>query len=270
MPLVGVVCPNGNKKLVEECINCEGNPKCYIKSIRKAIFSTVIKERSRWISCSSIIYCLRKAKWENKIDYYMPLQKLYYLMRGNIIHKILQEQGEEQGSLIETYFEQKVPGTESFLRGQIDLYVNSILYDYKTMESTGLSYLRTGPKEEHVIQTNFYKWLLEKAGYAVDAIKITYLTMSNSFTSGDIVRLPRGKKSENSEFLLSEVPLWNEQMVLDFLVPRFKTIESNAEPPADSSRKWLCDACAFRDKCIASVSENAVKITKVDYDINSF
>ena len=267
MALKGILSPNGNIRTWAEYLSTI-EPGDFPGSIKQALYKSSEAERDRWVSVSTILRCLRKAKWEHEQEYYLPQEIAYYFMRGSLIHGILETVEAFDNSradgvrFIEKDFSVIVPGTNSKLIGRIDRYENGVLYDYKTMSDQGIHrLLKEGPKEDHVWQVNMYKWMIEKNGFPVNDVVIVYVMMSNAAQSGSHVWV-KDRKGNRTLQRINRVPIYTEEMILNNIVSKFKYLETYQEPPA-KPEDWYCNNCYFRDKCNAIVGKGTASIEEV-------
>lgn len=121
--------------------------------------------RGDMITPSALKGCTRKLVLERTTDYYAEPPKLYYAVRGSLIHGFLEEQ-----TLDGVYTEQRIYkefealGQKFVISGQIDFYdrKQETLEDYKTASDKAFYFLfDSGAKEEHIYQTNVYRWLMD-------------------------------------------------------------------------------------------------------------
>ena len=253
MSLKGIVSLDGREREWKEYLSTI-EPGDFPGSIKLAIYKAFEVERDRWVSVSTLLRCLRKAKWEHEEDYFLPQQIAYYFMRGTLIHGVLEAASVTDNIRTDTIvFMEKdlsrpVPETNSKLIGRVDKYENRVLYDYKTMADQGIHrIIKDGPKEDHIWQVNMYKWLLEYNGFPVDDIVIIYVMMSNSAQTGSEF-IMTDRKGNKSLIPISKIPIYTDGMIEDYIVPKFKYLEKYGEPPA-KPEDWYCNTCYFRNRC---------------------
>jgi len=260
--LVGLICPNGDKVRWDVCLKkeCSG---CFPLSIRQAIYR-FNKELHDWPSVTSLLYCLRKTKLEHDNDYYVKPQDAYYAMRGSLIHELLSSHKPEEGEIIEQGFSREIPGTGLILKGRIDRYKDGVLEDYKTMADNGIHFLKKGEhKEAYIWQTNIYKWLMESK-CVVNKIRLIYLTMSNVVTSGENFLVKNTRTREFEEYQSSEIPIYTDEKIEAFLIPKARTLMRKGLPPADPKNPWLCNFCSFKEMCQEKTGDAGAVVTKVN------
>jgi len=249
MALRGILTADGRKRSWTDYVS-KDEPGDLPKSIKLALYKGFEEERKRWVSVTTLLYCLRKAKWEYEEDFYLPQQNAYYFMRGNLIHGILSFQDKDDvDSIIETDFSRPVPGTKLNLNGRIDKYSQGILYDYKTMSDNGIyTLIKGGVKEEHAWQGNMYRWLLKSHDIEVKEIRIVYVMMRMAIQTGDTFFVEDKKSRKLQEHKLPPCPIYPDDKVESFLIPKFKLLESGGLPPANP-QEWMCNTCYFRERC---------------------
>ncbi len=119
------------------------------------------------------------------------------------------------------------------------------------MADKGIYYLAKGLKEAHIIQTNFYKWLLANI-LPVDKIKIHYISMGMVCTTGTHINFI--DRNKDKSFDLPDVPMMSEQEFIKTVRPKVAEIheafEDGVPPTADGGDNgWLCKNCEFTDGC---------------------
>lgn len=266
MPLKGVITPDGRELTWDKYLVTDGKG-VFPKAVRHALYDGLKGERNRWYSPSSINYCLRKAKWQFERDWYIPQRGAYYFMRGNIIHGILAASRLGTGALVEQEVKAIVPGTDLMLAGQLDLWEDGVLYDYKTLSEMGVSrLLKEGAKAEHIKQANIYAWMLRKEkNIDTEKIVIVYLTMSNCIPTGQEFMI-KNRKGEEEEQILDHCPVYTDSMVEGFLTPIFKSLSAGF-PPAAEPQDWICKDCYFREECQRTVGRGEAVVQNVTPEI---
>lgn len=232
------------------------------------MFKELAPERNRWISPSSLCYCLRKAKWEFEKDYYYAERNAYMLFRGSIVHAMF-AQNASSGSLVEEELKCQIPGTNFVMGARLDLWENGILWDYKTLSDNGIHILaREGVKEEHIWQTNIYKYMLKKAyKFETQSIRIAYVMMSNIIQSGEDFYIADRKGGGDIKHHLNAVPIYQDEKVLDFMVPKIKLVTEGYAPPA-APQDWLCKSCYFRKECEVTEGKGTATVENKDMRIS--
>ena len=299
MPWTHALCPDGQKKSFDECLAC--NHECFDLEIREALFERernwqAIEHTGEHISVTALLGCMRSTYLERITDYAAPPESQWWSLRGELIHRLVERPDMDNPYLrrSEMRLKAKVNGYE--VSGQLDNYKlrfleKGILKDWKSIGDAGLQYIVfDGAKEDHIWQTNIYAWLGRQNGYRVDRIEIAYLSLMQVVKTGQIVPLtellvnppaksgkrknmlgtPRiikeygsGKKKWECFYRIPEVPIYDDQTVIDFATPRLACLslafKSGAMPPVaeDEVRRWKCDGyCRVRERCEAEESKN--------------
>jgi len=260
MPLKGIISPSG-KELSWEQYLVSNERGLFPRPARYNMFRELAPARSRWISPSSLCYCLRKAKWEFEREYYLTEQSAYPLFRGCIVHTMFATPKEtNEGALVEEDIKCKIPGTDFVIGGRLDRWEKEILSDYKSLADNGMHILAsTGIKQEHIWQTNIYKLIL-KRGYNLDTkeIKIIYVTMKGIVQSGSTFHISDRRGGEK-EIKLASCPIYADDKILDFMVPKIKLITEGYAPPA-APQDWLCKSCYFKRECEATIGKGTSQV----------
>ena len=142
----------------------------------------------------------------------------------------------------------------------------------------------------NIWQTNIYAWLGRQNGYRIDRIEIAYLSLMQVVKTGQVVPFteflvnppaksgrrknmlgtPRlvkayasGKKKWECFYRIPEVPLYDDQTVIDFATPKLaclsQAFKAGVMPPVadDETRRWKCDGyCRVREHCEAEEKKN--------------
>lgn len=171
MGLKGFRCPSsgvapGRENEFEHCLyRCEDRcmPKAMLAKFAEKHASDV--HRGDMITPSGLKGCTRKLVLERTTDYYDEPPKLYYAVRGALIHGFLENTGlNNVQTEVRLYKKIKIGGVEFELSGQIDYYdiAEEAIEDYKTTSDKGTWFLfNEGAKPEHVLQTNLYRFLCD-------------------------------------------------------------------------------------------------------------
>lgn len=260
MPLRGIILPDGREVSWQTYLQTDG-PGIYPRSIREALYKSSANERDRWVSVSVLSYCLRKAKWEYENDYYLRQKDAYYLMRGNLIHGVLSAEDASETALIEHEVQRQIPGSSLVLRGRIDKWDHSVLYDYKTIADNGLHLLKKeGAKEAHIWQVNIYAWILRGMKVPINDIKLIYLSMGNVMVTGDVLVMSNPKTQRDETFKIPPVPIFPDDKIVNYIAPKLQKLEQGYAPEAEP-QEWMCKICYFRDRCATYVGKGDAKVT---------
>lgn len=246
--LKGII-SKSNQKLSWEEYLVSNDKTLFPISIRSAICKEFNKQRTRWMSPSSLMYCLRKAKWEFTEDYYITENSAYILIRGLFIHKIFEDNTKiDENTFIEKDVIYKLKNVDFTLSGRIDLWQNNILYDYKSISDTKINQIiKYGPKEEHIWQTNIYKHMLEETENIITkSIKIIYVSMSNIYITGEEALI--FDKGQQQTVKIPGCPIYSKDKIEELLTNKTKLIIEGYEPPP-TLNTVICSYCYFKDRC---------------------
>jgi len=178
--------------------------KCSNRCMPKAMLSKFAEQhadnvhRGDMITPSALKGCTRKLVLERTTDYYAEPPRLYYAVRGSLIHGFLENQSLEGVHTEKRLFKKiKALGREFVISGQIDMYDEreQVIEDYKTASDKAFYFLfDTGAKEEHILQTNTYRWLCDgghlgsldgpQVNWPVKRIILNYLLMNQVISTG--------------------------------------------------------------------------------------
>ena len=187
MPLVGFICPNGNKVSFEYCIH-----KCKNRCI--SIPTAIMLSHTRgWNGIPSVTQLLkdtREAYLEILHNYYQEPSSMTYALLGTAIHERLEEHNNDR-FISEKRIFIDIDGV--VISGRIDVYDKETkeLWDYKTTSEYAVILAKQGKKWEWNLQLNMYKIMLEELGYEVRDLFIQYiLKVSEKETPMGTIKLP--------------------------------------------------------------------------------
>jgi hypothetical protein len=238
MPLVGVVCPNSNKRDVEFCLHkCE--KRCTPYPLALAILKNELENfhAGDVITITSLLGCMRQTFLERRYPFFGKLKHLWYSARGAWMHQLLDSLEGDPRWLTEERFYHKFGGIE--VSGQIDAYskIECKLYDYKTIRDRGVAHIvDNGPKPDHVAQTSAYKLMLVEKNYPVKETSVVYLSMSETYEC-------------------KHVFTWTDEETDRFFTVKAKELNTsfvnNSIPAMPSPRPvWLCyEYCPVLELC---------------------
>lgn len=211
MPATKFVCPDGEKVLIDNCLqSCRLKERCMFLPTLRAIAKSVDRKLKE-PTVTELIAGVRETYLKKTTDYAVAPQSVLYALQGQGIHSI-HEHHTEGEILSEIRLQDKITSGQFDLYGKIldddsgvlgDLKVTS---SYKLMRSLGIykekidtgevykSGLKKGqPKYRtelrydgvrHVldwaIQLNYYRMLLEQEGFAVKRMFIQALCRDNN------------------------------------------------------------------------------------------
>ncbi len=196
-----------------------------------------------YISVTSLLGCMRQTYLSRLYDIYVSPKKLWWSLRGQLIHAILEDQPGD--IMVEKVFSIVVEGIEIF--GKIDYYnpKTKHLQDFKTTGDRGIPFiLKGGGKEDHISQVNIYKVLLEENGYPVDKLSIIYMSLMEAFSTG--TTYIQEKKTANVEYKIPDVKIYKKEKVIEAMAIKANILNDAFRtgklppPPNDETQKWMC------------------------------
>jgi hypothetical protein len=204
LPLKGFKCPSngeqpGRDNTYDYCFyQCQNKcmPKAMLYKFAEQHVGNVHK--GDMITPSALKGCTRKLVLERTTDYYAEPPRLYYAVRGSLIHGFLENQGlKDVHTEVRLFKKFNALGKEFVISGQVDMYDERehVIEDYKTASDKAFYFLfDTGAKEEHILQTNTYRWLCNgghlgsldgpQVNWPVKRIILNYLLMNQVISTG--------------------------------------------------------------------------------------
>lgn len=299
MPWVKALCPDGQKKTFDECLACDH--ECFDLEVREALFERernwqAIEHTGDRISVTALLGCLRSTYLERVTDYAATPESKWYSLRGELIHRLVERPDFDNPYLRRSEIRLHAQLNGFRISGQLDNYklrfLNmGILKDWKSVGDNALPYvIMEGAKEDHIWQTNIYAWIARQNGYRVDRIEIAYLSLMAVVKTGQVATLheylvnppsrsgrrrhmigrprlikqyPSGRKKWESRYQVPDVPLYNDETVLEFITPRAESLssafKSQIMPPMadEETRRWKCEGyCNVRGLCESEETRN--------------
>jgi CRISPR/Cas system-associated exonuclease Cas4 (RecB family) len=142
---------------------------------------------------------------------------------GNFIHDVIQKEAASEGMLhsAETWDSLTVDGTKINFR--IDgIFVDGRLVEYKTIKDNDATDLERKPKQEHVVQANFYLGVKK-----IDCVLLSYF-----------------KRSNGKHVVTWEIDF--DQELYNRTIDKIKRIISGTDLVKDNSD---CNFCVYKDAC---------------------
>jgi hypothetical protein len=294
MPWTKAECPNGNAVSFDACLAC--SDECFDLEVREALFERELNWQAEEhtkdnISATALLGCLRSTYLERITDYAAPPESMWFSLRGELIHRLIERPDMDNPYLRRSEMRLHAEVNGMKISGQVDNYKlrfleKGVLKDWKSIGDNGLQYIIfDGAKEEHMWQTNIYAWLCRQNGYEVDRIEIAYLSLMQVVKTGklatfaeflvnapaksgkrkNMIGKPRlvkeyasGKKKWECDYRIPEVPMFDDETVIEFMTPRLHALSEafriGAMPPVadDETRTWKCSGyCRVRSQCEA-------------------
>lgn len=235
--------------------------------------------RGDHISVTALQHCIRQVFLERTVDYAVePKFAIWQALRGTLIHAMFENSGDPERFLCEVDYVYEFNGIK--VHGRLDMYdkKEKILYDFKTQNDWGYTYtLKNGAaKEDHIWQTNFYRFLLEKGenipkndaeklgNFPVKRIVVIYLSMKSVLQTGTLVHEYDARTGKTNKIKMSEVPLKSYAQIRTYVRPRaailnkaFKKGITPAPTQNKDDHSWLCGMkyknlrgyCGVREQC---------------------
>jgi len=202
--------------------------------------------------------CLRKTFLKKTVEYDSTPKARYPAIRGRIIHGILE--GYHEPWVKEERYEKSV-GNGITLTGQIDAEnpEESEIVDYKTMADDGFTFLKEGPKTDHCLQVNIYRWLRNGgrnlrtrviSKMIAKKLTIWYVGMRNAAKTGSWVNVKNGWKV--GRYFLKPVEIMDYKDVETFIRRATKTLKeafTGGVMPPMTTEKWMCKVCEVKKQC---------------------
>lgn len=254
MALVGWKCvKDGSDKSFGDCIqcamtdeHCEFTPEmlAYMardsrrrKSIERISVTTLTKD------------CLRQIVIQDRYDYRMTPRRAFFLLRGNLMHAVL------EGALTSDGWQEvtqrrtiELPdGRKIVVEGRVDKLVidKGLIRDYKTSIRLPSN---TMTNQNHALQLNIYRWIWYPIFHAT-RLRLQYIDMA-------------GTKQVKVDIMpIEEVEELIRRKAFDYV----KALESESIPEDEYNKsQWWCRYCDVPDICKAINEEAKVngKTTK--------
>jgi len=255
-----VISPVKGELTQEECLDCalhDGNICGYDYALLKRLYENY--EARPDIHVTDLTMCLRKA-YLDKVDPSPEMVgNLINLLSGTMFHSTFEELDDEN-------FESEIPLDLDGLLGRTDLYYkNGTVVDLKTKRWVDA----TMPvSEHHEWQVRMYGYMLKKAGYKVNRLRIQYVDLAGPskcrkhksiplvYDDGLWLCRPCNKRDArwHGGAILVEVEIPPDNMVEEYIKARkgalANAMEKKEAPAAEVG--WLCSYCphsAYPDKC---------------------
>jgi hypothetical protein len=162
------------------------------------------------VSPSALGGCPRALILERTTDFYQEPGQLYWAVRGSLIHGFLESSANVPGVIAERRLFKTVTDPETgrtfTLSGRFDYMslTDKTLEDYKTIQDKSIDFIfNKGAKEDHVKQTNVYRWLMhgghldslagEQVWWDIHRIQVHYMTLAGVYSTGTTFQLEYGK-----------------------------------------------------------------------------
>ena len=160
-----------------------------------------------------------------------------YRLIGTNTHSII-ERVKLPGAIKEWRFYYSIKGW--LLSGQIDLYENGVLSDWKV---TSVWSVINGLKTEHIQQMNINAFLIRHSPYA-DLMPIKKLQIVNLLRDWSKYKAKESRDYPKVQVLIQDVPMFSDKTVYDFLITRIakhqecREMASNELPECTDDERW--------------------------------
>ena len=211
MPATKFICPNGQRVLIQQCLeSCPQKERCMFLPTLRAITKSIHRNLKE-PTVTELIAGVRETYLKKTTDYALAPQSVLYALQGQAVHT-LHEHCTEGDILSEVRLNDQITSGQFDLYGKIldeeegvlgDLKVTS---SYKLMKAMGIyketvptgEVYKTGQRKgqpkyrkelrydgvkhllDWAIQLNYYRMLLEKAGFTVKRMFIQALCRDNN------------------------------------------------------------------------------------------
>lgn len=256
---------NGQELPFEHCLKCArvghgiddgfGLRWCHAPYAQiKAMARNQEDRRDAGLSVTMLLdNCPRSVILKQEHDYYEAPSKFYARFRGTLGHLMMEEYDDGgEGIIQEVRFSKSITvlGEEIEITGKMDHVdtVNKLILDYKSVGSINTKPINQGtPKDEHVWQINFYRWLLlggvrmdtnEEVFHDIERAALIYFDMKGI------------RKIKAELFDLDDVEREIRNRVLPYALHKR---DGELPPPTTmfNADKWMCNNCPVKDTCIS-------------------
>ena len=259
-----IMCSAGMGVMVKRaCLACalQLENRCgFDYSVLNALYQD--KERTG-IHVTDLTGCLRQAyfsKVEAPLEY--PHEMLTRFL-GTGVHKYI------EGFSNQDVYDSELPVEGLGLVGTADVvYKDGRIVDYKT---TRWLKIEKTPYGSHVKQLNIYAAILRSQGREVNSAAIQYIDMSGpskcSKCRGPVApdeggvmvctRCGHSLPSWHPGVAIVEVALEDDRMIAEWIETRLAILQLSLEQEQmpDAEPSYLCDYCAFRNRCEQAIEE---------------
>jgi len=211
------------------------------------------QKRKTDISVTMISGCHRSTFIQRHYDYYVYPSQMYWMFRGTIAHKIMEESDLHEDAVIEKRFVKEWEGTK--VSGTPDIIIPSqkVLKDYKTTKSVP-SYLNKDgvilAYDNHRVQLNLYRWL---APHDIEEMEVIYFSMEETKICPVEIWPEESKKKSQ---------MTADRYLEENLVPLQMALDSETMPPYE--RNWACgEYCSVSAICYSQLKEEIIASRRV-------
>lgn len=240
MPQAGWLCVfSEEKKTFSECIDCSRSPHhCEFTPEMLVLMGRGGRGRVNPMNPSVtaiLATCLRGTVIKDRFDYYSSPRKAWYLLRGNMVHQILEGTMTKDGWK-EVYLTREVTlldGRKAKLGGKVDKIVldKLLIRDYKTARR--LPTKTKNAYERHDLQLNIYRWIWWPI-FQAEKLRLQYIDMTGT------------KQVKVDVMDIDEI----EKLIQEKATAYVLAMEGKEIPAGEyDSKNWPCRYCDVADVC---------------------
>jgi hypothetical protein len=230
--LIGINCQFNGKITFEECLACANttsNPCQFTEYIIKQMFS--YNEPRTGLSVTALLGCHRKVYLERTLDYYEPLEWLWFRFRGHLLHAIAEHATQNNPDFItERRFSKEICGVEISGKPDIINVRHNLLQDLKTCAAIPKY---DQPYNNHGLQVNTYRYIIQPE-IKIDRLEIIYMSMKDVKKLSCKVIEP----ADVEKRLKPHIECLSEAFV-----------KALTPGKCDEDGEWQCDWCGGKEHC---------------------
>lgn len=254
-----IFCNKRNEVLnIDECYQCSvENKECsiipeYLSFVREKLEEEV----SNALAITKLLYCSRRSYLLSFSDYIIPVEEMYFLMRGSMAHLLIEKYRQEKDCIVETKFEKEYQGIKiSGKPDKINLKTKTIV-DYKTISgrlSDDYSLRWGNVRIQDILQVNLYKWLIDEK-FEIENLEIIYLTSDCIVKKQVEIIQKNNKKYKELQKCFNRAEVLNKYWGKNYT-------KGMDLPPAE--RGWTCSYCWVKNICEEYENERKGKLLQV-------
>lgn len=211
--------------------------------------------------------CGRRTFLERTEPYYMTPDRKLPLLRGNLVHRMVEAGGKElPGWIIEQNL--RLPVTTKsgswILSGTPDIIdpIRQVMYDCKTLQEYAIQKLVMGENkgkfsdhipDQYTRQLNVYRYMGKKLQlFDVERLRLQIIAFGRLIMTGSAPELSfkKGFKWQKEIYHIPDIPLISDEQVEEIIEvegDRWYRIFNDLEPApiVDEGWLWLCKFCSF-------------------------
>ena len=248
MPLAGLICPDGKRVKLGECVNCRIGRRCLTLPTLMAISND--RKWSGVPSTTQLLQPTRIAWLKINKPYYIPPKSRAFMLLGIRHHAKLEYFAKVAGLIAEHKLDGEISGILDLLEEDIEKNKQFILSDYKSWGSYSVVRSQKGDMGDVKLQLNHYRVKVEQSKKLTELIgfpiKISRMQIQTTVRDGGTKSAYRLGIGEN--IMLIDVPFMDDKSVLNYFNERAKLLkgylDSNEMPPMCTSHEsWGYKRC---------------------------